>query len=348
MARGRRGVGDTGTVAGMEHVRFGRTGLRVSRLVPGHDDVRLPVRRARLGGHPGRGGGGRYHLPRHCGRVPAGRAAGRPRSHRGDARPVAARAVATGSCSRPSASARQRTITVGRRQLPPEHHACHRRVAPTPADRLRRPLPAALLRRAHARSTSRSSPSTTSSTRARSATSASRTRSPTSWPDPSVAASSSGVARFDSLQPRYNLLFRQPERELLRLAAEEQVAVIPYNALAGGLLTGKHAADRPPTEGTRFTLGNAAQTYTDRYWHEREFATVEALRPLADEAGVPMADMAVQWVLANPVITAPIIGASRPDQLDAAVAAVESPLEPDLKARLDELDDRVPRRRRCW
>jgi len=145
------------------------------------------------------------------------------------------------------------------------------------------------------------------------------------------------VVRFDSLQPRYNLLFRQPERELLRVAAEEQIAVIPYNALAGGLLTGKHAADRPPAEGTRFTLGNAAQTYTDRYWHERELATVEALRPLADQAGRTMADMAIAWVLANPVITSPIIGASRPDQLDAAVRAVESPLEPDLKARLDEL-----------
>ena len=145
------------------------------------------------------------------------------------------------------------------------------------------------------------------------------------------------VTRFDSVQPRYNLLFRQLERELLPLAAEEQIAVIPYNALAGGLLTGKHASDRAPAEGTRFTLGNAARTYTDRYWHERELATVEALRPLAEEAGRTMADMAIAWVLANPVITSPIIGASRPDQLDAAVRAVESPLEPDLKARLDEL-----------
>ena len=145
------------------------------------------------------------------------------------------------------------------------------------------------------------------------------------------------VTRFDSLQPRYNLLFRQLERELLPLAAEEQIAVIPYNALAGGLLTGKHASDRPPAEGTRFTLGNAARTYTDRYWHERELATVEALRPLAEEAGRTMADMAIAWVLANPVITSPIIGASRPDQLDAAMRAVQSPLEPDLKARPDEL-----------
>ena len=120
--------------------------------------------------------------------------------------------------------------------------------------------------------------------------------------------------------------------------AEEQIAVIPYNPLAGGLLTGKHAAERRPTEGTRFTLGNAAERYTDRYWHEREFDTVEALRHVADEAGLSMAELAVAWVLANPAITCPIIGASRPDQLDDAPRAPSStPLEPDLKARLDEL-----------
>jgi aryl-alcohol dehydrogenase-like predicted oxidoreductase len=145
------------------------------------------------------------------------------------------------------------------------------------------------------------------------------------------------VARFDSLQPRYNLLFRQPERELLPLAAEEQIAVIPYNALAGGLLTGKHATGSEPAEGTRFTLGSAAKTYTERYWHERELATVDALRPIADEAGRTMAEMAIAWMLANPVITSPIVGASRPEQLDAAVKAVGAPLDPDLKATLDDL-----------
>ena len=72
-----------------------------------------------------------------------------------------------------------------------------------------------------------------------------------------------GIARFDSVQPRYNLLFRENERELFPLCAEEQVAVIPYNPLAGGLLTGKH---RPgaPTEGTRFTLGRAQDMYRER------------------------------------------------------------------------------------
>ena len=131
-----------------------------------------------------------------------------------------------------------------------------------------------------------------------------------------------GIARFDSVQPRYNLLFRENERELFPLCAEEQVAVIPYNPLAGGLLTGKH---RPgtPTEGTRFTLGRAQDMYRERYWQDQMFATVDELRAIAEESGVPLTTLAVQWVLANPVITSPIVGASRPEQLAASVAAVE-------------------------
>jgi aryl-alcohol dehydrogenase (NADP+) len=77
--------------------------------------------------------------------------------------------------------------------------------------------------------------------------------------------------------------------------------------------------------------------YRDRYWHDREFATVEALRPLAEEAGISMAHLALGWVLSRPAVTAPIVGASRPEQLADALAAQAKPLEPDLVARLDEL-----------
>lgn len=145
-----------------------------------------------------------------------------------------------------------------------------------------------------------------------------------------------GISRFESVQPRYNLLFRENERELFPLCREDDVAVIPYNPLAGGLLTGKHKQGAP-TEGTRFTLGGAGEMYSERYWQDQMFASVEDLRAVAEDAGVPMTTMAIQWVLANPVITAPIIGASRPEQLAASVAAVESPIDDDVKARLDEL-----------
>jgi len=145
------------------------------------------------------------------------------------------------------------------------------------------------------------------------------------------------LARFDSIQPRYNLLFRQIEREILPMSREEGVGVIPYNPLAGGLLSGKHRRDAGPTAGTRFTLGTAARRYQERYWREREFATVEALRPLAAEAGMSMVQLAVAWVLAHPAITAPIVGASRAEQLDDVLAAADKELPGDLKTRLDEL-----------
>src|SRR5437764_12995790 len=144
------------------------------------------------------------------------------------------------------------------------------------------------------------------------------------------------LVRFDSVQPRYNLLFRQIERELLPLCAEEGIGVIPYNPIAGGLLTGKHKGGKP-TKGTRFTLGSAGEIYQGRYWHEGAFATVADLLPIAEEAGMPLAQLAVAWVMAHPAVTAPIVGASRPDQLDATLKAAETPLDPELKQRLDDL-----------
>ncbi|MEO5837422.1 MAG: aldo/keto reductase [Acidimicrobiales bacterium] len=145
-----------------------------------------------------------------------------------------------------------------------------------------------------------------------------------------------GLARFDSTQPRYNLLYRNCERELFPLCLDAGVAVIPYNPLAGGFLTGKH---RPgaPTEGTRFTLGSAAQNYQNRYWNERDFATVDALRDLAADAGMSLAQLAVAWCLAQPAVTSPIIGASRPDQLAEPVAALDRRLDADVLEQLDAL-----------
>lgn len=161
------------------------------------------------------------------------------------------------------------------------------------------------------------------------------------WPAYKVAlavgrAELKGWAGITSLQPRYNLIFRTFERDLLPLALEEGIGVIPYNPLAGGLLTGKHRPG-PAPEGTRFTLGTAGARYQERYWHDAEFETVEALKGVAAEAGMSLATMAVSWVLANPAITAPIVGASKPEQLADSLAAAEKPLPADLKARLDEM-----------
>ena len=113
--------------------------------------------------------------------------------------------------------------------------------------------------------------------------------------------------------------------------------MISYNPIAGGLLSGKHNRQGPPPEGTRFQLGLAGGMYQDRYWHERMFDTVEQVRALADEAGVSIVTLSVAWVMANPAITSPIIGASNPGQLDASLAAAGYKLDDDLKQKLDEL-----------
>jgi len=144
------------------------------------------------------------------------------------------------------------------------------------------------------------------------------------------------LTRLDCVQPRYNLLFREIEREMLPYCSEEGIGVIPYNPIAGGLLSGKHSRAQPPPDGTRFTLGSAAQAYQDRYWHDREFDTVDALRRLAEKAGVSLVTLSVAWVLANKAVTAPIIGASSPEQLGPSLAAADFMVDDELKRQLDE------------
>jgi aryl-alcohol dehydrogenase-like predicted oxidoreductase len=80
--------------------------------------------------------------------------------------------------------------------------------------------------------------------------------------------------------------------------------------------------------------------YQDRYWSEDALATVAELAPLAEQAGISMAQMAVMWVLANPAITSPIVGASRPEQLEDSLRAVSTRLPDDLKRKLDEVTQR--------
>ncbi|MBS0339490.1 MAG: aldo/keto reductase [Proteobacteria bacterium] len=146
-----------------------------------------------------------------------------------------------------------------------------------------------------------------------------------------------GLSRYVCVQPRYSLLFREIERELLPLCDEEGLGVIPYNPLAGGLLSGKYKVDSKPEQNTRFNLGTAGGMYQDRYWNERSFNTVAQLQAVADEAGVPLATLSVAWVMADARITAPLLGASKPEQLDATLAAADYRLDPALKKRLDEI-----------
>ena len=145
------------------------------------------------------------------------------------------------------------------------------------------------------------------------------------------------LIKYVSVQPRYNLLFREIERELIPLCIEDGLGVIPYNPMAGGMLSGKHDRSKPAPDG-RFGQDNyAGVMYRQRYWQDHVFDTVEALAAIAAEAGLALPTLAVAWTLAQPGITSPIIGASRPDQLDATIGALEVKLDADLLKRLDEL-----------
>jgi aryl-alcohol dehydrogenase-like predicted oxidoreductase len=137
-----------------------------------------------------------------------------------------------------------------------------------------------------------------------------------------------GLARFDCVQPRYNLLYREIEAELLPLCRDQGLGVIVYNPLAGGLLTGKYQSGEEPRTGTRFTLGKTGDLYRERYWHRAQFEAVEHLRQFFQPRGKSLVQVAVAWVLAQPGITAAIVGASRPEQLDESLKAVDLTLDP--------------------
>jgi aryl-alcohol dehydrogenase (NADP+) len=154
----------------------------------------------------------------------------------------------------------------------------------------------------------------------------------------------SGLARFDCVQPRYNLLYREIENELLPLCRDQGVGVIVYNPLAGGLLTGKHRPDEPPRSGTRFTLGASGDLYRERYWHSAQFEAVETLHGYCQRRELNLAAVSVAWVLAQPGVTSAIVGASRPEQLDDTLAAADLTLDAEALTACESPWWALPRR----
>jgi aryl-alcohol dehydrogenase-like predicted oxidoreductase len=135
------------------------------------------------------------------------------------------------------------------------------------------------------------------------------------------------LARFECVQPRYNLLYREIESELLPLCRHAGLGVIAYNPLAGGFLTGKYQSVEQPIPGTRFTLGKTGELYRQRYWHQAQLEAVNALRDFLTPRGKNLVQIAVAWVLAQPSITSAIVGASQPQQLNSSLAAVNLTLD---------------------
>jgi aryl-alcohol dehydrogenase-like predicted oxidoreductase len=154
-----------------------------------------------------------------------------------------------------------------------------------------------------------------------------------------------GGVRFDAVQPRYNLLYRAIEAELLPAAQANGVGAVVFNPLAGGVLTGKYKRGEAPREGTRFTLGNAAQLYQQRYWQDEQLDAVERLGAFFTARGKSLTHAALRWVLDQPGVTAAIVGASRADQLRDSLGALETTLDEDERTACDAAWYALPRRR---
>lgn len=145
------------------------------------------------------------------------------------------------------------------------------------------------------------------------------------------------LARIAIVQPRYNLLNRTYERELLPLCRAAGIGVAPYNPLGAGMLTGKYRrGDEPPAD-SRFGLGNYGRMYQQRYWSDRMFDVVETVTAVGQEVGASAAAVAVAWLLAQPDVSSPIVGASRPEQLDDSLRALEVRLSREHLDRLGEV-----------
>jgi aryl-alcohol dehydrogenase-like predicted oxidoreductase len=137
------------------------------------------------------------------------------------------------------------------------------------------------------------------------------------------------LERFDCVQPRYNILFREIENELLPLCRHHRVGVIPYNPLAGGFLSGKYKLDREPTRENRFGFlgGRTRSVYHKRYWQEAQFEAVQQLGEFFLPRNKSLVQVALAWVLTQPEITSAIVGATSPEQLRQSISATEITLE---------------------
>jgi 1-deoxyxylulose-5-phosphate synthase len=141
-----------------------------------------------------------------------------------------------------------------------------------------------------------------------------------------------GWTRFVSMQPHYNLLYREEEREMIPFCRDQHIAVIPWSPLARGLLTGKRSRERTETERARTDAFGKSL-----YAMEGDFEIVNRLHEMADQKSVPTAQLALAWLLSKPGITAPIIGASKPGHIEDAVAALSVHLRPEEVQSLEEL-----------
>ncbi len=150
-----------------------------------------------------------------------------------------------------------------------------------------------------------------------------------------------GAVDLVSSQPQYSMLWRAPEAELISLCETQSISQIVWSPLAEGVLTGKYRPGETPPEDSRAASEAMSAFITPRLTDET-LAAVARLAPIADEAGLSMAQLAIAWVLRQPNVASAIVGASRPEQVHDNVAAAGVTLSPDTLAAIDEALGDVP------
>ena len=142
-----------------------------------------------------------------------------------------------------------------------------------------------------------------------------------------------GLARFVTMQNHYNLIYREEEREMIPLCRDEGIGLLPWSPLARGFLAG----NRSPTDKTATTRAQTDDFADKLYFQDADFQVVDRVTEIARERGVSNAQVALAWLLQQPGVTAPIIGATKPHHLTDAVAAVDLTLTAEESHRLTEL-----------
>jgi aryl-alcohol dehydrogenase-like predicted oxidoreductase len=149
---------------------------------------------------------------------------------------------------------------------------------------------------------------------------------------------------FISNQPQYSMLWRVIEAEVVPTSAELGIGQIVWSPIAQGVLSGKYQPGQAPPAGSRATDDKSGAGFISRFMTDEVLTTVQRLRPLADQAGLTMAQLAVAWVLQNPNVSSAIVGATRPAQLEDNVKAAGEQLDADLLKAIDEVVDPIVER----
>jgi aryl-alcohol dehydrogenase-like predicted oxidoreductase len=140
-----------------------------------------------------------------------------------------------------------------------------------------------------------------------------------------------------SNQPQYSMLWRVIEAEVVPTSEELGLGQVVFSPLAQGVLTGKYQPGQPPPAGSRATDEKSGAMFISRLMRDEVLTAVQGLKPLAEQAGLTMAQLGVAWVLQNPNVSSAIVGATRPEQLEDNVKAAGVKLDADLLKAIDEV-----------